>query len=157
MIWVDCVHRLSHFCVAANEALYPAVMHEVARVLRRGGRAVLLTSAANQHLMARTVGSCGSLRYCWSRVQCRALTIGFKMQAHIYVLHRSDSTIRPLEPSTPQAIESDEQDQGAYPFKPDNPDYGFGDEPLDWEQDGGKARWDVQWVSSAMQCNMVEC
>jgi len=116
-------------------------------VLAHGGRAVLLTSAANQPVMASTIGPEGCLKYCWSSVQCRGLVIGFKMQAHIYVMQRSDELIRPFDGSRvlQQCAEQDDA-VGPYPFKLDNPDLGFRDEPLEWEPDGGNARWDVQWV-----------
>jgi len=50
-----------HGCVEANRSLYPAVLAEAGRLVRPGGRAVLLTSDDNRDVLIAQVHPCHHL------------------------------------------------------------------------------------------------
>lgn len=141
----------AHGSLAENLELYPLVLRESARVLRPGGAAVILTSAANQALMWHLVGPRGRLETCFSLTARRALKIGFKMQAHIYVLTRShgEPTLSDSSADCHAHYSLVEATKGkAYPFEAPtslgDPELELGLDRLAWEdKDCG---WDLQRV-----------
>mmetsp|Transcript_27383 Transcript_27383/g.52144 ORF Transcript_27383/g.52144 Transcript_27383/m.52144 type:complete len:469 (+) Transcript_27383:120-1526(+) len=79
-----------HGTVEGNQTLYPKMMCEAARVVRPGGKAVLLTSDSNSDLMESQVGAEGEQFKAgkWALVAKHPVKIGFKMPTHIYLLYR---------------------------------------------------------------------
>ncbi|CAE7231918.1 THUMPD3 [Symbiodinium natans] len=84
-----------------NEALYPAVLAEMSRVLRPGGLAVLLTSQENREVLQAAL-STSPLGGAWSAVHRRSFRLFVKTDACIYLLRRT-----PAPPAPPgEAVES---------------------------------------------------
>ena len=67
-----------------NRWLYPRVLMELARVLRVGGRAVLLTNQQNRHTMQEALSD----SWVWVVEHRRSFRLFVKMDACIYVLRR---------------------------------------------------------------------
>jgi 23S rRNA G2445 N2-methylase RlmL len=108
--------------VEANQLLYPAALANFARVLRCGGRAVLLTSAENDSVMramlapvhpARAASDAdddadgaaaapsNALGHCFTVTARVAFMLFSKMKARIFVLTRTEAAA----PSVPDAVE----------------------------------------------------
>ncbi|KAK3258519.1 hypothetical protein CYMTET_32441 [Cymbomonas tetramitiformis] len=79
-----------HGSVEGNVVLYPKMLDEAARVVKPGGRAVLLTSDDNQTVMHEQVAADGHQRKKgnWKLQARNPLQIGCKMPTHIYLLCR---------------------------------------------------------------------
>lgn len=71
-----------------NRSLYPAVLAELARVLRTGGLAAVLTSQSNRATMREALAGQAGRPSSWKVEHLRSFRLFVKMDACIYLLRR---------------------------------------------------------------------
>lgn len=133
----------------ANASLYPSALAEFARVMRPGGRVVLLTSRTNQHTMRVALSyaegsaqtSSNAHSGVWELERRRHFRLFCKTDVCIYVLRRTGTVGRTVKVDTP--LETSQHMPVGLCMKPGKLDGECG--LLPWE-DGSP--WHEQWARS---------